>query len=242
MKVSPAQLRPFQLASAQERPAQERPAQLVPAQERPAQLRPFQVAAGPAAPVAGVSAQLRPSQAWPKMSCSPVSSAPVSGSATWPVPRAASSEPSPVEAGKVWAAVEAVVVSTACLTSMRPAPWRRRSVLAIGSAVLVRMRLTWSGVRVGRCCSSRAAAPETTAAAWEVPLPRKKRAGVVVDHGPRVARRRCRSPGSRRLTIERPGATRSGVRVALPRLEKVATVSSLRSSVPWWSAAPTART
>ena len=34
-------------------------------------------------------------------------------------------------------------------------------------------RFTWSGVRPGRCCSSSAAAPETTAAACEVPLPLK---------------------------------------------------------------------
>ena len=31
---------------------------------------------------------------------------------------------------------------------------------------------TWSGVSDGLCWSSRATAPETIAAAWEVPLPR----------------------------------------------------------------------
>ena len=83
--------------------------------------------------------------------------------------------------------------------------------------------------------------PEVKAAAWEVPLPRNRRGAgrrsvtTAVGFSSSIS-----EPGARRLTRERPGAMRSGLRVALPRLEKVATVSSLRSSVPWWSAAPTA--
>ena len=62
---------------------------------------------------------------------------------------------------------------TAELMLSWPAPWAMASTPVIGVAVLVSSFLTWSGVRVGRCCSSSAAAPETTAAAWEVPLPLK---------------------------------------------------------------------
>ena len=47
--------------------------------------------------------------------------------------------------------------------------------LGMAAAVPVRSAFTWSGVMSGRCWISSAAAPETTAAACEVPLPRKRR-------------------------------------------------------------------
>ena len=46
--------------------------------------------------------------------------------------------------------------------------------LFIAVAVAVRSALIWSGVAVGRCWMSRAAAPEVTAAACDVPDPRKR--------------------------------------------------------------------
>ena len=103
--------------------------------------------------------------------------------------------------------------------------------------------LIWSGVAVGRCCSSRAAAPETTAAACDVPLPRMKRSpSAAIDAY-------CSSivePGTRRLAMRAPKATTSGLRlvssVMSPRLEKDATASSVNTSVPRVSAAPTATT
>ena len=108
-----------------------------------------------------------------------------------------------------------------------------------GTAAPVRSALIWSGVAVGRCESSSAAAPVTTAAAWEVPLPRKKRPPTVavLPNCPSSA-----EPGSRRLAMWVPGATRSGLRVALPLSEKVATVSSEVSAVPLVSTAPAAIT
>jgi hypothetical protein len=44
--------------------------------------------------------------------------------------------------------------------------------------VLISSFFTWSGVSVGRFCSMSAAAPDTTAAACDVPLPRKNRPDV----------------------------------------------------------------
>ncbi len=85
---------------------------------------------------------------------------------------------------------------------------------------------------------SSAAAPDTTAAAWEVPLPRKKRS-------PTRALGCCRSalePAARKLTNDLPGATRSTWRLSLPQAEKGATASSAVSRVPLVSAAPTAMT
>jgi hypothetical protein len=53
--------------------------------------------------------------------------------------------------------------------------WRRPSMAAlpVGRAVapLVIQSLIWFGVAVGLACNSSAAAAETTAVAWDVPLP-----------------------------------------------------------------------
>ena len=51
-----------------------------------------------------------------------------------------------------------------------------------------------------------------------------------------------KDPGARRLTSERPGATRSTPRALLPRLLNSATVSSPVVKVPCGSLAPTAMT
>jgi hypothetical protein len=70
---------------------------------------------------------------------------------------------------------------------------------------------------------TRVAAPETTAAAWEVPVPLKNRvATLAVECSVSMV-----EPGSRRLRIEAPGATRSGLRVPSPRLDQLWMVSSL---------------
>ncbi len=76
-------------------------------------------------PTVALAAQLRASHAAPKMSCSPSSMTPVTGSTTWLVPRAPSSVPWPVEAGKLWAYAAGRPCSsssTARLTSIRPLP------------------------------------------------------------------------------------------------------------------------
>ena len=75
--------------------------------------------------------------------------------------------------------------------------------------------LTWSGDRSGRRSSSSATAPETTAAACDVPLPLKQASPTRASG----CARSSAEFGSRRLTIERPGATRSGLRPA-PRLDQ----------------------
>jgi hypothetical protein len=60
----------------------------------------------------------------------------------------------------------------AFLMLSRPWPWPSASVVLSWTAVDRSSALTWSGVRVGRFYSSSATAPEVTAAAWLVPLPR----------------------------------------------------------------------
>src|ERR1044071_2288534 len=84
-----------------------------------------------------------------------------------------------------------------------------------------------------------AAAPLTTAVACDVPLPRKKRA-LTLPLLPYVWS--MYELGSRRLTIERPGATTSGVRAALPRLDQSGMTSSLVDVEPLLSSAPTEMT
>ena len=70
-----------------------------------------------------------------------------------------------------WTPVGAGAAS-AVSSCRRPPPWVYRPTLGIGEAVEVSSALTWSGVSVGRAASSRAAAPDVTAAACEVPEPR----------------------------------------------------------------------
>ena len=74
---------------------------------------------------------------------------------------------------------------------------------------------TWFGVIEGRWLITRAAAPETTAAACEVPLPLKKRPSTAAVGWSKSAV----PPGTRRLLIDCPGATRSTVRPVAGQLE-----------------------
>jgi hypothetical protein len=108
------------------------------------------------------------------MSRSPLSSTPVTGSATCAVPRAPSSVPVPREAGQV-CEYTGVGASAAAATLSWPVPAAIGSASGILSVVVVSRNLTWSGVRVGRCCRSSAAAPDTTAVACDVPDPRNRR-------------------------------------------------------------------
>ena len=80
-----------------------------------------------------------------------------------------------------------------------------------------RSALTWSGVSVGRWLKSSAAAPDTIAAACDVPLPRKKRPSTVAA-APKESS--MKESGSRSETMCVPGAARSGLRVPSPSLVK----------------------
>src|SRR3954447_683935 len=98
--------------------------------------------------------------------------------------------------------------------------------------------LTWSGVIPGVRWTIRAAAPETIAADCEVPEPRKKRPPTwALGYAWSIC-----EPGSRRPTIDLPGATKSGFRTPSPLLDHVGTESSFLVAVPLVSAAPTAIT
>jgi len=80
----------------------------------------------------------------------------------------------PVDRGNDWV-VSGAAAWVAAWTSTSPRPCA--CTLAAGSvrAVRISSALTWSGESHGRCSSISAAAPETTAAACDVPLPRKNR-------------------------------------------------------------------
>ena len=108
--------------------------------------------------------------ALPKMSFSPERVTPPSTSLA--APRAPSRLPVPVETGNSCLAA-GVGLQIAVFTFTKPLPWACSSAAGSVVAVLVSSALTWSGVSDGRCWSSTAAAPDTTAAACDVPLPRK---------------------------------------------------------------------
>ena len=117
--------------------------------------------------------------------------------------------------------------STIGVLARRPG-WRRRPGCAASAfgdvrarltvrgpaAVGVSSALTWSGLRSGRACRSRAAAPATTGAAIEVPPMREV-----------LAARRCRSgtaprtrtPAASGATMCAPGARTSGLAEAVLR-------------------------
>src|SRR5438034_2543810 len=85
-----------------------------------------------------------------------------------------------------------------------------------------------------------AAAPETTAAACDVPLPRNS-VLLTSPHEPYTWS--INESGSRRLTMWAPGATNDGFlqpAVPQPLAENLDTVSSPSASVPIGSDAPTA--
>ena len=82
-----------------------------------------------------------------------------------------------MERSQVWTAF-GVGAALAATTSISPLPWALASAFGSERAEPISSALTWSGVRSGRCSRSSAAAPETTAADCEVPLPRKNRSPV----------------------------------------------------------------
>src|SRR3954470_5008240 len=208
--VMPDQVMPDHVMPDQVMPDHVMPDQVMPDhvgedQVMPDHVMPFQLVwfLRPAATVAALNAL-------PRTSTSPRTSRPATFTCT--EPRESSREPTPVETANDCFAATGVAVFLAFARASRPAPCC--AVVARGTAVAdpVRRALTWSGVSSGRCESSSAAAPETTAAACEVPLPRKSRspmraAGYVVSR---------KDPGFRRLTTFSPGATRSGLRVPSP--------------------------
>ena len=115
------------------------------------------------------------SKAWPKMSMSPVSVTPLC--TRWRVPRALSSEPAPSDhmTPPMENAEVGIDAFKAVVRLSSPGPWT--SLLSFKRCVAVAAKRFFSscGVIVGRCWMTSAAAPAATAAAWEVPLPRKKR-------------------------------------------------------------------
>ena len=176
-QLDPDQLLPDQLDPDQLLPDQDDPDQLLPDQLDPDQLLPDQLdpdqSSVPVHVVADSLAwtQASGSHAAPVTVYSPTRTSPPM--VTWSSPRAASSEPRPVDGVQFWGAAEAVWV-IAKDRLMTPWPWsldaRPKSV-----AVAVSRFLISSGVSSGRCSRSSAAAPETTAADCEVPDPRNSR-------------------------------------------------------------------
>src|SRR5919204_234251 len=120
-----------------------------------------------------------------------------------------------------------------------PWPWALGSAADILVVVLRSTSLIWSGVYVGCAWTSCAAAPDTNAAAWEVPLPRKNRASMAPVGAYWAS---MYEPGTRRLCTCTPGATKSGSRLPSPWLENAGTTSSEVPLVPRVSFAPTAIT
>src|SRR5206468_1733793 len=161
------------------------PAGISPTAARPAGARPTAAGpagSGPAGPVPGIAGKVvtGPAAAGPRRAgpaaafppgVGPAAARPagaVEDPAVGPR-RAASSEPVPTAGSNDWVAWGGTGAVRAWWTSMTPTSfsdgtWALRSVL-------VNSALTWSGVRSGRLCSSRATAPDVMAAACEVPEP-----------------------------------------------------------------------
>lgn len=121
----------------------------------------------------------------------------------------------------VWTAADLSVAPVASFLTMWPArsnascmlimpePTALAFPLVTASAEEVSAYLTWSGVRLGKACNKSAMAPETTAAAWLVPLPRNSLPLTSPDTRPCGLLASTYDPGSRRETREVPGAIRS---------------------------------
>src|SRR6266568_4998229 len=123
----PDQPMPLQVVPDHDVPDHEMPLHPIPDQPMPSNTPPVQAvsAASDALYVAGA-------QGVPMMSCSPESTVP-SGLSTLTVPRARSIEPSPVEAGKVWAAT-GVAFQMALERLISPAPCACPSACGRGEA------------------------------------------------------------------------------------------------------------
>src|SRR5205807_6389220 len=101
--------------------------------------------------------------------------------------------------------------------------------------------LAWSGVSEGLAWNIRAATPETTAVACDVPVPLKYESPTRADGWVTS----MRDPGSRSDTMEIPGATTSGLANPSwvgPSEENGATWSSETLEVCSVSSAPTVTT
>ena len=164
----PDQVMPLQVMPDHVMPDQVMPDHVMPLQVMPDQVMPFQFA-----PLRRPAAQVRTSNDLPRTSISPDTTRPLT--VTWTEPREASREPIPVETAKLCFALTGVAVSLALREVECAGALLGRGGPGIACADPVSSALTWSGVMSGRCWISRAAAPETTAADCEVPLPRKSR-------------------------------------------------------------------
>ena len=96
-----------------------------------------------------------------------------------------------------------------------------------------------SGVHDGFTLTTSAAAPETSAAACEVPDPLKKRPSTTAVSPYAWSRK---EPGTRRLASDEPGARMSGLRCPSPRAENDRGFQWEYRVLPWVSTAPTAMT
>src|ERR1700680_3742063 len=202
----------------QEAPDQEAPDHEAPDHDAPDHDAPLKDPPSQAEALASLAASAWASMGLPKMSCSPDKALPLASTACSD-PRDASRLPVPFEVDHVCAAAGVGAFSTAARFSS-PLPLRSVGpyiewVCPTSSA------LTWSGVSPGRWLSRSAAAPETTAAACDVPLPRKNRL-LTIAVAPNCVS--MNEPGSLSDTMCTPGAERSGLRVPSPSLVKLAGV------------------
>src|SRR5579884_854890 len=182
------QLDPLQLEPLQELPLHELPDQLeplhglpdqllplheLPLHELPDQLEPFHLPPDQLDPAASSAAICVELNGLPKMSCSPWSTTPFK--VRWSEPRAASSDPVPVEG--IWDCAafsgegRGAVSSAFRSSSPEPASFQLKECSL--SELAMSIAFTWSGVACGYFWSSRATAPVVKAVASEVPLPRK---------------------------------------------------------------------
>ena len=151
------------------------PDHVVPDHVVPDHVVPFQSPPDHVVPRAAIGAQIAASKGIPKMSCSPDRITPLFS--RWLLPRDCSRLPTPVD--PVQFCLERPLFGSEALAAsdrlIAPAPSQRSSSPSTlrGVAVEVRSSLTWLGVALGYLERMSAAAPETTAAAWLVPVPLK---------------------------------------------------------------------
>jgi hypothetical protein len=166
----PDQLLPDHELPDQLLPLQVLPLQVLPLQVLPDHVLPFHVPPNHEVPAASASASTFGSIALPKMSCSPVSTAPFS--VRWSEPRASSIVPPPFAAPNVCVYAAGFLPASETRSSS-PAPWASESAPGTLRALFVMNRFTASGVSVGYFYRISAIAPDVIAAASLVPLPRK---------------------------------------------------------------------
>src|SRR4051794_37748923 len=124
------------------------------------------------------------------------------------------------DALNVWVTPTGVADLAALATFVSPEPCSVVPKPISGVVERTRSALTWSADRSGRWSTSSAAAPDTNAAACELPLPRTNRGSEPAFTGALVS---ITEPGTRRLGTCTPGATTSGLRYRSPADENEAT-------------------